>query len=158
MSANNGTLQGTVKSSGNKFAIETPSVSSWYNGSNLWTYNAASKETTLVKPTPAEIRESNPLEYVKNNTKEYTASFSKLKQAGKYVVILTPKKRSNEIKSLELVLNAKTYKPEKMNITLKSGVTSKIVIKSIDYNAHFSNTDFEYPSSKYNKVKIVDLR
>lgn len=158
LSSNQGKLNGSLKVAGVKFALNTPASSSWYNGKNLWTYNSSSKETTLVSPTSSELRESNPLEYIKGYSTAYTPAFSKTKQAGKYLITLTPKKKSNEVKTLDITLNAKTLKPEVISIMLKSGIKSEISINSIDYNAVFKATDFEYPGSKYPKVPIVDLR
>lgn len=158
LSSNQGNMAGTLKTSGSKFALNTPASSTWYNGKNMWTYNASTKETTLVTPTASELRESNPLEYIKGYYSAFTPSFSNTKKTGKYVITLTPKKKSNEVKTLDVTLNAKTLKPEVISIVLKSGAKSVITINSIDYNSTFKASDFEYQKSKFPKVQIVDLR
>lgn len=151
-------LSGNIKVAGSKFAIESGASSSWYNGKQMWTYNPTSKETTLVIPTPAEINETNPLEYIKGYSNEYTASFASQKLAGKYSILLTPKKKRNTVKSVILILNSKTLKPEKLTVTMKSGTKSDILINSLDYNSALKSSDFEYPKSRYPKIPIVDLR
>ena len=65
LSSNQGKMAGTLKSAGAKFALTTPASSTWFNGKNMWTYNSSSKESTIVAPTESEIREVNPLEYIK---------------------------------------------------------------------------------------------
>ncbi|MDE6071747.1 MAG: hypothetical protein K2G53_04255 [Muribaculaceae bacterium] len=158
LAADGGKVSGTLKSTGTKFALLTNAYSTWYNGKDMWTYNASSKETTLVKPTIAELREVNPLEYIKGYSTDYTPTFSKKKLNGKYVINLTPKKKSNEVKSMELILNAGSFKPEKLSLNLKSGVNTTVTINSINYNSPNKVSDFEYPKSQYPKVKVIDLR
>lgn len=158
MSSNQGNISGTLKASGPKFALTTAAASTWYDGKDMWTYNSSTNETTLVTPTAAELRESNPLEYIKQYYSEYTPTFSNTKKTGKYIITLTPKKKSNEVKTLDVTLNAKSFKPEVISIVLKSGAKSVITINSIDYNYVFKASDFEYQKSKFPKAQIVDLR
>ena len=158
LSSDQGKMTGTLKASGAKFTLSSPASSTWYNGKNLWTYNAATKETTIVTPTASELRECNPLEYIKGYYSAFTPSFSKSKLTGKYTITLSPKKKSNEVKTLDVTLNAKTLKPEIISIVLKSGYKSVITINSIEYNSTFKTSDFEYQKSKFPKAQIVDLR
>lgn len=158
ITSGSGNLNGTLKASGVKFAIQTPSYSTWYDGKKMWTLNAASKETTLVLPTASEIAESNPLEYLKSYKSNYTASFSSQKIAGKYVVTLVAKKKKDAIKQVDIYIDNKSMKPEQFIITQSSGTVTKIIIKSLDYSVSLKNSDFIYPQNKYPKYQIIDLR
>ena len=42
---------GSIKVQGNKFAIQHPMLSTWYDGKTLWNYNADSNEVTISNPT-----------------------------------------------------------------------------------------------------------
>jgi outer membrane lipoprotein carrier protein lolA len=152
------TFNGSLKASGSKFSFLTPMASSWYNGKNMWTYNASSKETTLVTPTASEIAESNPFEYLRTYSANYNATFSNKKIAGKYVIVLLPKSKRNTIKSVEVSLNGKTLKPERFVITPRSGASTTINVKSLEYSGAVKASEFEYPKSKYPGVQIIDLR
>ncbi len=151
-------FNGTLKVCGSKFAFSTPAASSWYNGKNLWTYNASSNETTLVSPTASEIAESNPLEYIRTYSVNYNAVFSNKKLAGKQIIMLVPKSRRNTIRTVEITFDNKTLKPEKFVVTPKSGVATTIRVKSLDYTGVIRASEFEYPKFKYPKVQIIDLR
>ncbi len=151
-------FNGSLKASGSKFRFSTPAASSWYNGKNMWTYNASSRETTVVSPTASEISESNPLEYIKTYSAGYNATFSNKKIAGKYVITLLPKSKRNTIKSVEVTLNGKTLKPERFVVTPKSGAVTTVNVKSLDYTGTINASEFEYPKNKYPKVQIIDLR
>lgn len=152
------TFNGSIKASGSKFSFLTPMASSWYNGKNMWTYNASSKETTLVSPTASEIAESNPFEYLRTYSANYNAAFSNKKVAGKYIIMLIPKSKRNTIKSVEVTLNGKTLTPEKFVITPRSGASSTINVKTLEYSGAIKALEFEYPKNKYPGVQIIDLR
>lgn len=149
---------GTLKASGSKFSIVTGSSSSWYNGKYLWTYNGSSKETTLVTPTATELTECNPLAYLNSYSRNYTPSFSKVKSKGGYVVILTAKSKHNSIKTVEISVDSRTWKPSRFLITASNGTKTTVSVKSLIYGARISSSDFEYPKSKYPKVPVIDLR
>lgn len=150
-------VKGSLKTSGTKFAITTPYSSSWYNGKAMYTYNASSRETTIVTPTAAELAEANPLCYLKGYDKSFTAAFSKTMPKGKYEVILTPKKRNTGIKSVTLIINGKTMLPDAITVT-GGGATGKVVLNSVSLGGALPASTFEYPAKNYPKVEIVDLR
>lgn len=151
-------INGTLKSRGNKFSLTTSTSSSWFNGKNMWTYNPSINETTVITPTKEEIMESNPLEYLKTYSSSFKSAFSKKKMTGKYVLLLTPKSKSNQVKSIEIIIDAKTYKPSKFTITSGAGTVNVINIKSLDYSSILAHSEFEYPRKKYPKAQIIDLR
>ena len=124
----------------------------------MWTYNPSINETTVITPTKEEIMESNPLEYLKTYSSSFKSAFSKKKMTGKYVLLLTPKSKSNQVKSIEIIIDAKTYKPSKFTITSSSGTVNVINIKSLDYSSILAHSEFEYPRKKYPKAQIIDLR
>lgn len=158
VSSSGGSFNGTLKASGNKFVFTTPSVSTWYNGKYMWTYNASSHETTLVSPTQGEIQESNPLNYLKSYNSQFIPSFSKTKVTGKYVIVLSPKSKRNAVKNVVVTLNSKSLRPEKFVVAQPSGVSTTISVKSLNYTGVVKVSEFEYPKSRYKGVQIVDLR
>ena len=58
----------------------------------MWTANASTKETTVTVPTAAEVAEVNPLAYIHGYDANYRIAFSKNREAGKYRILLNPKK------------------------------------------------------------------
>lgn len=151
-------MSGTLKASGNRFYLSTPAASTWYNGKYMWTYNASSKETTLMVPTAAELSEINPMMYLKSYSSEYTAAFSKNGTKGSYVVLLSPKSRKNVIRSVEVTINSRTWKPSKFVITGKDNSRTTVTVKTLSYTAVTFTADFEYPKSRLKGVPVIDLR
>ncbi len=157
VSANGHASKGTIKSMGNKFTVQLPEFSTWFNGKDMYTYNPRTSETTVTVPTAQELLESNPLLYVKGGAGGYTYSFSPVKRNGKYVVDLVPRSKKSGIKKLTFTINASNFHTERIAVTLASGQTI-IDVNSFQTGAAFTSADFDYPKSRFPKAEIVDLR
>ncbi len=68
----NGSMTGTLISSGKKFSIVADGFGVWYDGKDMWSFSSRAGETTLTSPTPSELLETNPLEIIKVNATKYT--------------------------------------------------------------------------------------
>lgn len=149
--------KGTLKSSGNKFTIQTPANSTWYNGKTMYTFSASTSETTVVNPTVAELAEVNPLNYLKGYKKTYNASFAKKMPKGVYVIELTPIKRSTGIKKITVSLESSNFIPKSFVINGAGGSVS-VAISEVKLGTVLGASVFEYPKNKFPKAEIVDLR
>lgn len=153
---NGKTVKGTVKTSGSKFNVLLPQVSTWYNGKSLYTYNPRTNETTVITPTNQELLESNPLLYVKGGT-GYRYSFSPVKRQGKYVVDVIPTGKKSGITKLTITVNATTFYPERIVITA-GGRSTTVAVSSFHSGISSNASEFEYPKNRYPKAEIIDLR
>lgn len=147
---------GVLISKGQKFMIESPVGSSWYNGISLYTYNPRTKETTLTKPTAAELSEANPLSYIHGNA-AYVATDMPEKK-GKRMIRLTPNKSGLGVKNVVLTVDPTTCLPEVISITMDNGVSTTITVKSLQLDALPNAKVFEYPKSKFPQVEVIDMR
>lgn len=157
LSGNGRKSTGSIKSSGTKFVVTLPEVSTWYNGNALYTYNPRIGETTVTTPTAAELMESNPLLYVRGGGANYTYKFSPVKRNGKYVVDLFPTKGNSGIKKLTFTVNSTNFHTEKIVVTTSVGALT-IDVTSFKPGAAVPASEFEYPKGKYPKAEIIDLR
>lgn len=151
------TSKGTIKSTGVKFAVSMPQVSTWYNGRALYTYNPRTSETTIITPTSQELAESNPLLYIKSGGEGFTYKFSTVKRQGKYIIDLLPKNNRSGIKKMTFTVNSSNFHVEKIAVETSSGSTM-VTITSFKTGLTLPASAFEYPKSKYPKAEIVDLR
>lgn len=147
---------GVLKSSGNKFALETSAGSTWYDGKTMWTYSPKMKETTVVSPTKSEIAEANPIGLLRSAA-GFNARYAAKQTSGASAIVLTPKTSGTGVKRIVVVLDAKTLMPKKIDVTLSDGGTVALSVKSLRNASHTAGT-FVYPKNRYPKVKIVDLR
>lgn len=150
-------VEGTLFSSGTKFSITTPLGSSWYNGKSMWTYNPRTSETTLSVPDAEELRITNPLLYLFDGEKKYTAKFLKTQPTGKYGVALLPIDKNSTLKSVIITID-KNYNVKEIKVTAKDGTVSSVAVRTIDLSKRQPDSQFEYPKIKYPKVPVIDLR
>lgn len=151
-------MKGTLKSQGKKFAITTSGTSIWYDGKTMWTYNASTGETTITIPTPQEVAETNPMSLMQANADSFKAYFAKKQPAKGKRLVLLPKTKDMGIKSVAVSVNTGSYMPYNMVVTPVSGKPTTVHITGLSTKSNFSASDFVYPSKKYPKAEIVDLR
>lgn len=151
-------IAGTLKSSGRKFAIQTSSTSTWYDGKNMWTYNARNNETTLMTPTPQEVAEANPLSLVNSYASMFSVAYAKTQTKGSKTIVLTPKSKHTGYKSVHVTIPDGTAIPSKLVVIPTSGQKVTVSITQVKRGQKLPDSTFSYPKSKYPKAEIVDLR
>ncbi len=148
-------VNGSLKSQGKKFALLTPTSSTWYDGSSMTVYTSASREATIWTPSGSELAESNPLLYL-GMAKNYNVA-SATGGKGEKVLVLTPRRRGGNVKSIRLTINASTMLPKAMEITA-GGRRTTITIRKLNLGSKIDAGAFTFPKSRYPGVKITDLR
>lgn len=152
-----GSMTGTLISSGSKFSIVADGFGVWYDGKDMWTYSSRAGETTLTSPTPSELLETNPLEIIKVHSSKYNAA-KVAESDGKYVLKLTPKSKTENVKEASLVIDTTTWFPAAINILFSNGSNFIINIISIKENSKAQASSFVYPRNQYPGIEVVDLR
>lgn len=158
ISADKNNINGSFKSSGSKFTLDSPVSKTWYDGKNMWTANPKSKEITLVNPSTQEIKEANPFAYLNSYKNNYIYAFSKRKENGHYLVVLNPKDKKSQIKAVEVAINEKTFLPERFIIRDRNNKITTILIESLSLKIDNPASAFVCPVSSMQDYEFVDLR
>ena len=149
---------GTLTISGRKFAMTADGYGVWYNGTDMWSYYANNKETSLTSPTDSELLEINPLMIVNQYAKNFKATIVS-KSNNSYTVALTPISKSNTVRKAILVISTSTWLPTSIDATFSNNTSLKIKIISItEGKVAPAKSVFEYPKAKYTGVEVIDLR
>lgn len=151
-------VAGTLKAAGKKFALQSSSTSTWYDGKSLWTYNAKNAETTLMTPTAQEVAEANPLSIVNSYSANFTAAFAKTQTKGSKTIVLTPKSKQSGYKSVHVTIPDGSTFPSKLVVVPTSGQKVTVSITQVKFGVKLPDASFVFPKAKYPKVEIVDLR
>lgn len=152
-----GKSNGKLKAKGNCFSIVTASAGAWYDGKSMTTWSAQSGEATIVTPTAAELRETNPLLYL-HTASDYTANYAKSSNASQKVLVLTPAKRGLTARKITITLNAASLTPSTITILLSDGKTLTVTLRNMSFKSSINANEFRFPKSRYPKAKINDLR
>ena len=156
--ASDATVTGSFKSSGAKFKLETPQATTWYDGTNMWTANQSSRQITLVRPTQGEVNEVNPFAYLSGYKGRFVTGFSKRKDENRYLVLLNPRDKKDEIKAIEVAVNKKTYLPERFIIRDRNDRVVTVYINNLNLNASNPASAFVCPVAEMKGFELVDLR
>ena len=138
-------FEGTIRMKGNKFALVTPDIRTWYNGSTQWTYMVRSKEVNLSR----------------TYKKKFAASYIGASTAGNGRmaddVALTPRGRS-DIARVEVQLERSTSLPARLTVTMKNGMRSVIRISRMQTGVNPPDKTFTFNRADYPGVTEIDLR
>lgn len=152
-----GSLSGTVLMDGNRSYMEFQQGRQWFDGKTMWTLNPNTREVTVTNPEASELCDANPLLYLKDYNAKYRLFFSKRKEAGRYLVLLNPRTKSN-VKAIEVAVNSKTFLPERIIVRTQDDQRSTVDISQLSFNKKIAATDFKFPAAQYKDYEIVDLR
>lgn len=152
-----GSVSGKIKSKGRQFAIVTPAAGAWYDGTALTTWSKETNEATVVTPTSDELRDTNPLLFLQSAA-DYTAAYGKSANASQKVLVLTPKRRGAQAKSINVTLSSASLMPQSIDIVLANGEKMKVTLRNLSLKATVNSGDFKFPKARYPKAKVVDLR
>ncbi len=151
-------VRGILVTSGKRFYLDLGGSRIWYNGREMATYSAQTREVTLALPSAAEVNQTNPLSYVAAWGNDYTASFASTQSKSQYCVVLTSKRSAAAAKKAVVMVNKSNFRPSKIVISLKSGETLSVAINSITAGGAGSANGFTFPRKSYPNVTVNDLR
>ena len=145
----------TMLVSQQRFMLESPKLTLWYDGITQWTYDTETREVNITEPTVDELLECNPFAIINYYTKAYTAR----RLAGDGVIVeLASKSRSATVRRAVISIDEHTYMPSKIVLTMSNGSTMVAVVKSIKRGGNVPDARFRYDSTKYPASEIIDLR
>lgn len=151
-------VNGTLVISGKRFFLDLGGSRIWYNGREMATYSPQTREVTLALPSAAEVNQTNPMSYVSAWKNDYSAAFASTQSKNQYCVVLTSKRSAASAKKAVVVVNKSNFRPVKIVISLKSGETLSIVVRSIAAGGTAQADGFSFPRKKYSGVTVNDLR
>jgi outer membrane lipoprotein-sorting protein len=154
-------IEGTLTIKADKIQLTTPDILIWYNGTTQWTYIPKTAEVNITTPTGNDLRHINPLTILQNHRRDYNATYlgesttPNAKTA--YDIALTPVKKNDEIKKIEIQIEKSTSQPTKLTITMNNDLQNTIHIQEIKETDPPEAT-FTFPQNKYPDAYINDLR
>ncbi|MEG1999323.1 MAG: LolA-like putative outer membrane lipoprotein chaperone, partial [Bacteroidales bacterium] len=129
---------GNIKLKGDKFAISTPEIESWYNGKNSWSYLKSNNEVNITQPDEDEITKINPYILLRDYKKRFVCSYGG-KQENLETVILKPINEGDEIKSAKITINGKHLYPTRIEVVNREGLKSIVIITNYRSEMNFDN-------------------
>lgn len=151
-----GSPQGTLTFSGNRFMMETPSLTIWFDGKTQWTYLREQNEVNITTPTTAEIAESNPFELIRSFGSNFRCKMMKSAPAAD-IIELSARSKDSAVRSVVLTVKKSDGMPSEMEIFFSNGSKTVISIKSVTA-VKVQDSLFSFSKKNCPGAEIVDLR
>lgn len=152
------TLQGSVILSKDKYRLELPDNTVFFDGENSWSYLPAEKEVTITKADkkdnsfqnrPSAIFSMYKSGYKIRLIEERTAS---------YIIDLYPEDIKNEIIRIRLTIGKTKLNLMNLEYKRRDGVIIDLKVKEYDLTRKPSVDTFIFNTAKYKQVEVIDMR
>ena len=154
-------LEGVIQMKQDKFKLETPGMTTWYDGTTQWVYVERNEEVNVSTPTGDELQFTNPALILRTYKKGFTAAYegtSTTRQAkAAYDITLTPNKKS-DIKRIDMQIEKLTCVPVAFTVTDKKGANYSIYISQWQTGVNQKDDVFVFNEKDFPDAEIVDLR
>ena len=156
-STSDGSAQGPILLSGNRFKLDTDEFTTWFDGRTQWAYSPRTGEVNISEPTFEELAQINPFAVIGSLKDGYNARRVNAPK-GSDRLELTPKHKGGDYSKVTLTLNAATHYPSAIEIVATDGARINIAVTSVKAGKMPDASAFRFNRSLYPRAEIVDLR
>lgn len=153
--------EGSLSLKGNRFILETPGTTTWFNGKTQWTYIAENEEINISTPTREELQSINPYSFIHLYKKGYayqTNGTVQYKGKNAYKIILISESDKQDISKIELLIQQDNFQPVSIEIRSRKGEKTQIEILSYQSKQNLSDDSFTLNTKQYPRAEVIDLR
>lgn len=152
------TLKGSIILSKDKYNLELPDNTIWFNGDISWSYLPAEKEVTITKPdrkdNSFQNRPSSIFSMYKNGYKCRLIE----DKSDSWTIDLYPEDIKSDLLRVRLLIGKSLLNLRSLEYKKRDGVV--ITLNVVDYNLKQKPVaeTFVYPAAKFKGVEVVDMR
>ena len=153
--------QGVAFIKRNKFKLDMPYSTSWFNGTTQWVLLKDANEVNISNPTPEELISISPLAILNMYKTNYVLKepvLSRFNGKATTEIEMTPINRWEDFESLTITLDNKTNSIVMIRFTTRDGSKNKLTISDYNSNNKFTNDIFQFNKNNHPGVEIIDLR
>ena len=158
-STENGKTSGEVWMNAECFKMETPEMTTWYDGTTIWSMLAGSGEVNIVPPYDSNPMTVSPYQFLGIYKKGYKQSITKGTLRGEAVYTITLNAKKKNVQPQTIILDITQQSHQLLCIrALQDGDWTRIALLSYtDHNAADKDM-FRFNASQYPNVEVIDLR
>ncbi len=152
------TLSGNVVLSGDKYVLELPDNTVWFDGETSWSYLPAENEVTITKPGKKDNSfQSKPSAIFSIYKKDYKVRLVD-ETTRNYIIDLYPEDIKSDLIRIRLTIGKTKYNLVSVEYKKKDGITSTLYVKNYDLSRRPGENTFVFQPSAYKNVEINDIR
>ena len=150
---------GTLLISGRKFQMQTPELTTWFDGKTQWSMLSDATEVNISEPTEEEQAAMNPSALISIYKKGYSTSLRRSSLRGRptYEVRLVAKNKKAAFSEIYVDVDQSTYDPLCFRAK-QDGNWLRLSILSFNTNQPAQDSDFTFPTKDYPNIEVIDLR
>ncbi len=152
------TLAGSIILNKDRYRLDLPDNTIWYNGKTSWSYLPAEQEVTITNPEDeGESFQSRPSMIFTMYKTGFKCRLLEEKKDS-YIIDLYPEDVKNELIRVRLTIEKPSLNLRNFEYKRRDGITLTLIVR--DYNLKITPEEslFTFSPSKYKGVEIIDMR
>ena len=152
--------QGNIVVQGRKFVLQTPGLTTWFDGKTQWTLAEENGEVSISEPTDEELQSLNPYAWMSLYQQGYELKWGDTGVPDVRKVIMTTTVPRDEMQSIVLLIHQTKLYPVRLSMAGRGGL-DVVVIDIRRYELHkqpLPDEAFVFDKSKYPGIEVIDLR
>jgi len=154
---------GSIKLKGQKYFVDLPGagIKVYSDGKSNWSYMKQGNQVTIstIEDSGSELMDPSSLFSIYE--KGFTSKFIAEKNVGGkpvFQIDLFPDKKEYDVSKISIEINKSTMMIQSAQLYGTDGNIYGIVVKKMETNKDFPDTDFVFDAKKFSDVEIIDLR
>jgi outer membrane lipoprotein-sorting protein len=154
---------GTIKLKGQKYAVDLPGagVKVYSDGKNNWNYMKQGNQVIIstIEDSGSELMDPSSLFSIYE--KGFISKFVAEKNVGGkavYQIDLFPDKKEFDVSKITIEIDKVTMMIKSAQLFSTDGNIYGIVVKKMETNKEFPDSDFVFDAKKFPDIEVVDLR
>lgn len=154
---------GSIKLKGQKYVVDLPGTGMkvYSDGKNSWTYMKQGNQVTIssIEDSGSELMDPSSLFSIYE--KGFTSKFVAEKNVGGktvYQIDLFPDKKEFDVSKITIEIDKTTMMIKSAQLFGTDGNVYGIVVKKMETNKDFPDSDFVFDAKKFPDVEVIDLR
>lgn len=154
---------GSIKLKGQKYFVDLPGAGFkvYSDGKTNWNYMKQGNQVTISTIDNESSELMDPSSLFSIYEKGFSSKFIAEKNVGGkpvYQIDLFPDKKEYDVSKISIDINKTTMMIQSAQLFGTDGNLYGIIVKKMDTNKDFPDTDFVFDAKKFPDVEIIDLR
>jgi outer membrane lipoprotein carrier protein len=152
------TINGSVIINKDKYKLDLPDNTVWYNGETSWSYLTVEKEVTITKTDKKDNTfQSRPSLIFSMYKKGYKSRLIEDNQDS-YIIDLYPEDIKSELMRIRLTIGKSLLNLISLEYKRKDGVINTLQINDFNLNVRTGSDTFVFQKEKFKDVEVIDMR
>jgi outer membrane lipoprotein carrier protein len=152
------TIAGAVILNKDKYKLDLPDNTIWFNGETSWSYLPAEQEVTITRPNKKDNSfQSRPSMIFTMYKKDYKSRLIEEK-TDSYIIDLYPEDMKSDIVRVRLSIGKALLNLISLEYKRKDGIVSTLYVTEYNLKLKPDATTFVFQAEKYKGVEVIDMR